>query len=70
MDLLRDLAVELGKTLVVSVHAFEYARSHFERVIGLREGRVLFDAPSSEVSDEMARALYQIDAPVKEEPAR
>lgn len=70
MDLLRDLAVELGRTLVVSVHAFEYARSHFDRVVGLREGRVLFDAPASDVRDDMARALYQIDGAVAEEPAR
>lgn len=61
MDLLRDLALELGKTLVVSVHAFEYALTHFDRVIGLREGRVLFDAPAGEVGPEIAGDLYEIE---------
>ena len=61
MDLLRDLAMEQGCTLVVSVHAFEYALSHFERVVGLRGGRVVFDAPAAEVHPPMVEALYRID---------
>ncbi|MGH9182662.1 MAG: phosphonate ABC transporter ATP-binding protein [Acidimicrobiales bacterium] len=60
MDLLRDLAVESGKTLVVSLHAYEYAVTHFQRVVGLRQGRVLFDVPAAEVTDAMAEALYRI----------
>ncbi|MFN2505273.1 MAG: phosphonate ABC transporter ATP-binding protein [Acidimicrobiales bacterium] len=67
MNLLRDLAVELGRTLVVSVHAFEYALSHFDRVVGLRSGRVLFDAPAAEVDAAMAEELYRID-PLPVEP--
>ncbi|MGQ0680226.1 MAG: phosphonate ABC transporter ATP-binding protein [Actinomycetota bacterium] len=60
MDLLRDLSGELGKTLISSIHRFEYALSHFDRVIGLREGQVLFDLPSSEVTEQVARELYRI----------
>ncbi|MBD2776693.1 phosphonate ABC transporter ATP-binding protein [Iningainema tapete] len=59
MDLLLRLSGE-GKTLVVSLHAIEYARSHFERVVGLREGRVLFDAPVERVSAGMVEELYRI----------
>ena len=59
MDLLRDLAVESGKTLVVSVHAFEYALSHCQRVVGLRAGRVVLDAPVAEVDPLMVEALYR-----------
>jgi len=63
MDLLRDLAVEKGRTLVVSVHAFEYAASHCDRIVGLRDGRVLFDAPADGVDDAMVERLYRIDEP-------
>jgi phosphonate transport system ATP-binding protein len=63
MDLLRDLAVERGRTLVVSVHAFEYALTHCERVVGLRDGRVLFDAASDRVDAALAERLYRIDQP-------
>ncbi|MDQ6746574.1 MAG: phosphonate ABC transporter ATP-binding protein [Candidatus Dormibacteraeota bacterium] len=61
MALLRDLAVERQKTLVVSVHNFEYALSHCDRIIGLREGRVMFDLPADRVSPDDARALYRLD---------
>lgn len=62
MDLLSRLAMEMGKTLVVSVHLIAYAYSHCERIIGLRHGRVLFDASSDQVDNEMVKALYKIDA--------
>jgi phosphonate transport system ATP-binding protein len=62
MSLLRQLSQESGKTLVTSLHAWEYARSHFQRIIGLREGRVLFDAPVDEVSSVMVENLYKIES--------
>jgi phosphonate transport system ATP-binding protein len=60
MDLLSLLAQEMGKTLVVSVHAIEYAYSHCERIIGLRNGRILFDAPSDQVPEAWVQSLYKI----------
>jgi phosphonate transport system ATP-binding protein len=60
MDLLSLLAQEMGKTLVVSVHAIEYAYSHCERIIGLRNGHILFDAPSDQVPEAWVQSLYKI----------
>ena len=65
MDLLRDLALSLGKTLVVSVHAYQYALSHCQRVVGLRSGRVVFDRPASQVSQQMVADLYRIPSPAR-----
>lgn len=65
MDLLRDLSRQNAKTLVTSVHAFQFARSHFDRIVGLREGRVLFDCAPAEVTPEMVERLYRIgDTPL------
>ncbi len=61
MDLLRDLSRETGMTLVTSIHAVAFARSHFGRVIGLRAGRILFDRPAAEVTPAMIDALYRIE---------
>lgn len=60
MELLTLLA-EDGRTLVVSLHAFELAREYCDRVVGLRDGRVLFDRPASEVDEALAAQLYRID---------
>lgn len=47
-----------GATLVASLHAVELALAHFPRVIGLREGRILFDCPAGEVGAGALEALY------------
>jgi phosphonate transport system ATP-binding protein len=67
MDLLRDLSRPHGKTLVTSVHAFHFAQSHFDRIVGLREGEIVFDCAAGELTPERVAALYKIDGPPHEE---
>ncbi len=62
MDLLRDLSRETGKTLVTSLHIVDFALSHFQRVVGLRFGRIVFDSPAEAVTPGMIDALYRIEA--------
>lgn len=61
MDLLRNLSDRGGKTLVVSLHSLQFARSHCDRLIGLRQGRIMFDAPTEAVSPEQIERLYRLD---------
>ncbi|MGB3312739.1 MAG: phosphonate ABC transporter ATP-binding protein [Nodosilinea sp.] len=60
MDLLRQLSETTGKTLVISLHEVEFAVKYCDRIIGLRQGQILFDAPTSQVSDAMMVSLYQL----------
>lgn len=62
MDILRQLSQETGKTLVTSVHTIEFARSHFQRIIGLKQGRIFFDLAAVDLSDKMIEELYKIEA--------
>jgi phosphonate transport system ATP-binding protein len=59
MDLLRDLSQSAGRTLVVSLHDIEFALSHCQRVIGLKQGSIAFDVPANQVTPAMFAALYQ-----------
>lgn len=61
LDLLRQLSQQ-QTTLITSLHEIDFARDHYDRIIGLREGRVLFDAPADAVNTNMISALYQIQA--------
>ncbi|HEY9893251.1 MAG TPA: phosphonate ABC transporter ATP-binding protein [Candidatus Sericytochromatia bacterium] len=61
MDILRQLSQETGTTLVTSIHAIEFARSHYQRIIGLRQGRILFDIAAEKLSDAMIEELYKMD---------
>ncbi|ANV83541.1 ABC transporter ATP-binding protein [Picosynechococcus sp. PCC 7003] len=58
MDLLVQLCETQGKTLVVSLHSLEFARSHCDRLIGLKAGQILFDQPTTTVSDAQIAHLY------------
>ncbi|NJL41838.1 MAG: phosphonate ABC transporter ATP-binding protein [Leptolyngbyaceae cyanobacterium SM1_4_3] len=60
MDLLRILVQESGKTLVTSLHSVELAQNYCDRIIGLRDGKILFDSPPASVSAEMIDALYHL----------
>ena len=43
---------------MASLHAVELALAHFPRIIGLRDGQILFDSPAEQVSREMLDTLY------------
>lgn len=58
LALLNRHAQANGVTLVASLHAVELALAHFPRVIGIREGRVMYDCAAGAVSEQMLDALY------------
>lgn len=53
-----------GVTLVASLHAVDLALKWFPRIVGLRDGVVVFDAPPVRVSADMLRDLYGTESPV------
>ena len=59
LSVLQQEAHERGATLICSLHQVELARCHFPRLIGLRCGQLVFDARSSEVTDQMIADLYR-----------
>ena len=58
LEILSQEAQQRGNTLIASLHAVDLALGHFPRVIGLRDGRVLFDKPSQTVTPADLEALY------------
>ena len=50
-----------GRALVTSIHDAPLAVSHFTRVIGLRDGRTVFDEPTRNVTPEMLDRLYAFE---------
>jgi phosphonate transport system ATP-binding protein len=47
-----------GATLVTTMHDVPMALRHFPRIIGLRDGALVFDLPAAGVSAERLHALY------------
>lgn len=57
-DLLLEHAQRRAATLVFSTHWLSLVQPHCDRVIGLKDGRVLIDAPAADVSDADLDELY------------
>jgi len=69
--LLREASAR-GVTLVTTLHQVKVATAEFPRVLGLREGKLVFDLPGHAVSEDILAKLYaqfeyelaQVEAPV------
>ena len=58
MDLLVDVARSRGIPVLVNMHDVDLARRFADRIIGMREGRVVFDGPPAELTDAMLTTIY------------
>ncbi|MHC4820209.1 MAG: phosphonate ABC transporter ATP-binding protein [Planctomycetota bacterium] len=71
LELLTETARADGRTLLVNLHQPTLARKYFDRIIGLRDGTVLFDGPAGNADEETLRSLFNgsaVPAAVQEEP--
>ena len=61
MEDLKNLNTQLGKTVIVNLHSIELARKYSTRIIGLRAGKLVFDGPSSEATDQKLTEIYGVE---------
>lgn len=55
---LTNFAHERSATLVCTLHHVEMALKNFPRIVGMRDGEVVFDLPAAEVSPQRLHDLY------------
>lgn len=58
LTLLREVAAERDIPVILSLHVVALARAHADRIIGLRDGRIVFDARAEELDEEAVARLY------------
>ncbi len=61
MTLLTDLSVQANRALVISLHDVAIAQRFCDRMVGLRQGRIVFDASTASITPKMIDALYQLE---------
>ncbi len=59
VTLLLQISEASRKTLITNLHSVELALAHFPRIIGLAEGKVLFDGTPAEVTAGLLQDLYR-----------
>jgi phosphonate transport system ATP-binding protein len=62
MRLLRRLAAEENLAVLCVLHQVELAYAYADRVVGIRDGRMVFDLPRADLSRETVRQLYLNEA--------
>jgi phosphonate transport system ATP-binding protein len=62
LRLLRRLAGEERLAVLCVLHQIDLAHAYADRVVGIRDGRSVFDLPRSELSRDEIRRLYLSEA--------
>ena len=61
MDTLRRIHDEDGRMVICNLHTLDTARRYCDRVIGMRDGRVVFDGAPGQLTTGAARDIYGAD---------
>jgi len=62
MDALLRINRHFGITIICNLHSLELARAYCDRLVGMANGRVVFEGGPSELTDTVARELYGMEA--------
>ena len=55
---LKRINKDLGITTIINLHFLDLARQYGERLIGLRDGKLVYDGSIADVDDEIFRDIY------------
>lgn len=67
MKILRRLVDELGKTVVIVLHDINFASVYSDRIVALKDGKVVKEGPTQEIIQSPAlKEIYDMDIPIQE----
>ncbi|ANU21241.1 iron ABC transporter ATP-binding protein [Planococcus plakortidis] len=67
MKILRRLVDELGKTVIIVLHDINFASVYSDRIVALKNGRVVKDGPTEEIiQSEALKEIYDMDIPIQQ----
>ncbi|BBF45433.1 phosphonate ABC transporter ATP-binding protein [Lachnospiraceae bacterium KM106-2] len=59
MDDFRKINQEMNLSILINIHHVELALEYADRIIGIREGKIVYDGPSDEVTQEVLDCIYR-----------
>ncbi len=54
---------KMNISILINIHHVELALEYADRIIGIREGRIVYDGPSKEVTKEILNTIYEGQIP-------
>jgi len=67
MEALRRIHEEDGRMIIANLHTLDTARRYCDRVIGMRDGKIVFDGTPDQLTTGVARDIYGAGADFSEE---
>ncbi|SCY99212.1 phosphonate ABC transporter ATP-binding protein [Microvirga guangxiensis] len=62
MDALAKINREYGITVLCNLHSLDLARAYCDRLVGMSAGQVVFDGGPLDLTDDVSRRLYGLEA--------
>jgi phosphonate transport system ATP-binding protein len=62
MDALAEANRRHGLTVLCNLHSLDLARGYCDRLVGLADGRLVFDGAPADLTEAVARQLYGLEA--------
>ncbi|OFI48486.1 phosphonate ABC transporter ATP-binding protein [Floricoccus tropicus] len=59
MDNFKKINKELNKTVLINIHHVDLALKYADRIIAIRKGKIVFDGPSDQVTQDILDDIYQ-----------
>lgn len=66
MQSLRRIHEEDGRMVIANLHTLDTARRYCDRVVGMRDGKIVFDGTPAQLTTGIAREIYGADAAFSE----
>ncbi len=67
MDALRTINKDYGITVIANLHTLNTAKAYCDRIIGMKEGRIVFDGLPEDVTENIARGIYGVGDDTEDE---
>ena len=61
MDDIKKINNDEGITVICNLHSLEVAKQYSRRLIGLSEGKIVFDGPPENLTQKLSQELYDLE---------
>lgn len=61
MEILRKINKELGVTIIGNFHHIDVAQEYCDRILGIKEGQIVFDGKGEELTEKVLDQIYDSD---------
>jgi phosphonate transport system ATP-binding protein len=62
MDALQRINARTASPSICNLHSLDLAKTYCDRLVGMAQGRVVFDGAPEQLTDDAARELYGIES--------